>query len=86
MLRVEDLLGQSETKPTNATLDLTRGHCQVPAGYRPKAELVITFWGSAYGLAGAPATFQQLMNAVDIHTLASTYLDACHFQSVVDSA
>ena len=85
MLRVEDLLGQSETKPINATLDLTRGHCEVPAGSRPKAELVITFLGNAYGLAGAPATFQQLMNAVDIHTFASTYLDACRFQSVVDS-
>ena len=83
MPRVDDLIDRVGKSTYISTLDLTRGYWQVPVAIkdRPKTAFstpfgLYQFNTMPFGLKGAPATFQRLMDRV-IHGLnfAAAYLD-----------
>ena len=83
MLRIDDLIDRLGKAPYISTLDLTRGYWQVPVAKeaRPKTAFATPFGlfqfnVMPFGLQGAPATFQRLMDRV-IRGLdfAEAYLD-----------
>ena len=71
MPRVEDIIDRIGRSQFISTMDLTRGYWQVPvaAEDKPKTAFVTPFGLFQYnvmpfGLKGAPATFQRLMDQV----------------------
>ena len=83
MPRVDDLIDRVGKSTYISTLDLTRGYWQVPVAPKgqPKTAFptpfgLYQFNTMPFGLKGAPATFQRLMDHV-IHGLdiAAAYLD-----------
>ena len=76
-----DLLGQATYI---STLDLTKGYWQVPVASRDQQKTAFAtpfglyqFRRIPFGLQGAPATFQRMMDAVlkGVNGFASAYLD-----------
>ena len=83
MPRVEDIIDRIGRSQFISTMDLTRGYWQVPVAVedKPKTAFVTPFGLFQYnvmpfGLKGAPATFQRLMDRV-LHGLefAGVYID-----------
>ena len=71
MPRIDDLIANLGGAKSISTLDLTRGYWQVPVSkeYQPKTAFVTPFGlyqfaVMPFGLQGAPATFQRLMDRV----------------------
>ncbi len=71
MPRVDELLDQLGTARINSTLDLTKGYWQVPLSPLSKEKTAFTtpfglhqFVTLPFGLFGAPATFQRLMDKI----------------------
>ena len=84
MPRIEDILDQVGNAKFITTLDLTRGYWQVPVAKEDRHKTAFTspfglyqFCVMPFGLNGAPATFQRLMNEVvrDMEKFAHAYLD-----------
>lgn len=84
MPRIDDLIDGLGQAQFISTLDLMKGYWQVPVHLdsRPKTAFVTPlgkyqFTVMPFGLVGAPATFQRLMNSVvaDFQEFASAYLD-----------
>ena len=84
MPRIDDLLDGLGSAEYITTLDLTKGYWQVPVHPNSQQKTAfITPFGKyefltmPFGLVGAPATFQRLMNGIlaDISTFTAAYLD-----------
>ena len=84
MPRVDDLIDRLGTATYLTTLDLTRGYWQVPVEERSRAKTAFTtlrglfqFRVMPFGLHGAPATFQRLMDGLirGQESFAAAYLD-----------
>ena len=84
MPRIEDILDWVGKAKFISTVDLTRGYWQVPLAAEDKHKTAFTspfglyqFCVMPFGLNGAPATFQRLMNEVvrDMEKFAHAYLD-----------
>ena len=84
MPRVDDLIEQLGNAKFLSTLDLSRGYWQVPVSEDSRAKTAFTtpyglfqFKVMPFGLQGAPATFQQMMDIVldGVGEYASAYLD-----------
>ena len=84
MPRIDDILDHLGKSQYISTMDLTRGYWQVPVEQqaRPKTAFATPFWlfqfkMMPFGLQGAPATFQRLMDQViqGMDSFASAYLD-----------
>lgn len=84
MPRIDDLIDGLGRSHYISTLDLTKGYWQVPvaAEDRPKTAFVTPFGlfqfkVMPFGLQGAPATFQRLMDRViaGLSDFTATYLD-----------
>ncbi|KAL5486579.1 hypothetical protein EMCRGX_G019081, partial [Ephydatia muelleri] len=84
MPRIDDILGHLGKSQYISTMDLTRGYWQVPVEQqaRPKTAFatpfgLFQFKMMPFGLQGAPATFQRLMDQViqGMDSFASAYLD-----------
>ena len=84
MPRVEDLLDGLAGAKYITTLDLTKGYWQVPVeeGSREKTAFITPFGKyqfsvMLFGLVGAPATFQRLMNSLvgDLSSHVGDYID-----------
>ena len=84
MPRVEDLIEQLGSAAFLTILDLSKGYYQVPLNQEDKAKTAFSshvgkfqFRKMPFGLKGAPATFQRLMDSVlaPCYGFASAYLD-----------
>ena len=84
MPRIEDILDWVVIAKSISTLDLTGGYWQVLVADKDKHKTAFTslfglyqFHVMPFGLNGAPATFQRLMNEVirDMEKFAHAYLD-----------
>lgn len=84
MPRVDDLIDQLGKAKFITTLDLSRGYWQVPVEEtsRPKTAFttpfgLFQFRVMPFGLHGAPATFQRMMDELlrDLSSFAAAYLD-----------
>ena len=84
MPRIDDILDHLGKSQYISTMDLTRGYWQVPVEQqaRPKTAFatpfgLFQFKMMPFGLQGAPATFQRLMDQViqGMDSFASAYLD-----------
>ena len=84
MPRIDDILDQVGQARYITTLDLAKGYWQVPVAEedRPKTAFITPrglyqFKMMPFGLCGAPATFQRMMDQVirGMHKFASAYLD-----------
>ena len=84
MPRIEDILDRVGKAKIITTLDLARGYWQVPVADEDRHKTAFTspfglyqFCVMPFGLNGAPATFQRLMNEVvrDMEKFAHAYLD-----------
>ena len=84
MPRVDDILDQVGQARYISTLDLAKGYWQVPVAVedRPKTAFIIPqglyqFHMMPFGMCGAPATFQRMMDHVirGMNKFASAYLD-----------
>ena len=84
MPRIDDILDQVGQARYITTLDLAKGYWQVPVAKedRPKTVFITPrglyqFKMMPFGLCGAPATFQRMMDQVirRMHKFASAYLD-----------
>ena len=84
MPRIEDILDKVGKAKFITTLDLARGYWQVPVADEDRHKTAFTspfglyqFCVMPFGLNGAPATFQRLMNEVvrDMENFAQAYLD-----------
>ena len=84
MPRIEDILDQVGKAKFITTLDLARGYWQVPVADEDRYKTAFTspfglyqFCVMPFGLNGAPATFQHLMNEVvrDMEKFAHACLD-----------
>ena len=84
MPRVDDLLDRLGQAKFISTLDLTKGYWQVPVHPESRQQTAfITPFGKyqfltmPFGLVGAPAVFQRLMNNVlaDVSAFSTAYLD-----------
>ena len=84
MPRIDDILDQVGQATYFTTLDLAHGYWQVPVKEEDRPKTAFTTPGGLYqfkvmpfGLSGAPASFQRLMDHVtrDIHSFALAYLD-----------
>ena len=84
MPRIEDILDRVGNAKFITTLDLTRGYWQVQVAKEDRHKTAFTspfglyqFCVMPFGLNGAPATFQRLMNEVvrDMEKFAHAYLD-----------
>ena len=84
MPRIEDILDRVGKAKFISTIDLTCGYWQVPLAAEDKHKTAFTspfdlyqFCVMPFGLNGAPATFQQLMNEVvrDMEKFIHAYLD-----------
>ena len=84
MPRADDLLDRHGQAKYISTLDLTKGYWQVPVHPESRQQTaVITPFGKyqfltmPFGLVGAPAVFQRLMNTVlaDVSAFSTAYLD-----------
>ena len=84
MPQIDDILDQVGQARYITTLDLAKGYWQVPVAEegRPKTAFITPrglyqFKRMTFGLCGAPATFQRMMDQVirGMHKFASAYLD-----------
>ena len=84
MPRVDDLIDRLGDAKFITTLDLSRGYWQVPVREEDQAKTAFTtpfglfqFRVMPFGLQGAPATFQRMMDVIlqDIGSFAAAYLD-----------
>ena len=84
MPRIDDLIDLLGQCRYISTLDLTKGYWQVPVAKRDQSKTAFAtpfglyqFKRMPFGLQGAPATFQRLMDAVlkELRSFASAYLD-----------
>ena len=81
MPRIDDLLNGLGSAEYITTLDLTKGYWQVPVHLNSQQKTApfgkYEFLTMPFGLVGAPATFQRLMNGIlaDISTFTAAYLD-----------
>ena len=84
MPRVDDLIDRLGDAKFISTLDLSRGYWQVPVSKDAQAKTAFTtpyglfqFRVMPFGLQGAPATFQRMMDILlgDIGDYAAAYLD-----------
>ena len=84
MPRIDDLIDRLGTSQFISTIDLTRGYWQVPVAEENQAKTAFTtpfglyqFKVMAFGLHGAPATFQRLMDQVvrGLDDFSAAYLD-----------
>ena len=84
MPRIDDLLDRLGSAKFLSTLDLSRGYWQVPMSEDSQAKTAFTtpfglfqFKVMPFGLQGAPATFQRMMDILlnDVGEYASAYLD-----------
>ena len=84
MPRVDELIDRLGDAKFITTLDLSRGYWQVPVSPKDQAKTAFTtpyglfqFRVMPFGLQGAPATFQRLMDVIlaDIGDFAAAYLD-----------
>ena len=84
MPRIDDILDQLGQGRYITILDLAKGYWQVPVAEedRPKTAFIIPrglyqFKIMLFGLCGAPAMFQRMMDQVirGMHQFASAYLD-----------
>ena len=84
MPRVDDLIDRVAGSPYITTLDLTKGYWQVPvaAGDREKTAFttpfgLFQFTRMPFGLQGAPATFQRMVDRVlnGLNDFSSAYID-----------
>ena len=82
--RIDDLLDGMSSAKFIRTLDLARGYCQVPMdpASREKTTFSMNFGKyefrvMPFGLVGAPATFQRLINELfgDLHGKVAAYMD-----------
>ena len=82
--RIDDLLNSLGSAEYITTLDLTKGYWQVPVHPNSQQKTAFItpfvkyeFLTMPFGLVGAPATFQRLMNGIlaDISTFTAAYLD-----------
>ena len=91
MPRVDDLIDRLGKAKYITTLDLSRGYWQVPVneGSRPRTAFttpygLFQFRVMPFGLQGAPATFQRMMDELlrDMDGYAAAYLDDVVIHSV----
>ncbi|KAL1265447.1 hypothetical protein QQF64_003474 [Cirrhinus molitorella] len=84
MPRVDELLERLGSARYITTLDLTKGYWQVPLSETAKPKTAFSppnghwqYWTLPFGLHGAPASFQRLMDIVlrPHQTYAAAYLD-----------
>ncbi len=84
MPRIDDLLDKLGQARYITTLDLARGYWQVPVAMRDRAKTAFTtpmglyqFRVMPFGLSGAPATFQRMMDTLlrGTENFAAAYLD-----------
>ena len=83
MPRIDDILDQVGQARYITTLDLAKGYWQVPVAEEdhPKTAFITPrglyqFKMMLFGLCGAPATFQRMMEVIrGMHKFASAYLD-----------
>lgn len=84
MLHIDGLIDRMGQARCIMTLDLSRGYWQVPMAKEDRAKTAFTtprglfqFQVMPFGLSGAPATFQKLMNSLFHETgdFVATYLD-----------
>ena len=84
MPRIDDILDQLGKPQFISTMDLTRGYWQVPVEQKARHKTAFStpfglyqFKMMPFGLQGAPATFQRLMDHVirEMNGFASAYLD-----------
>ena len=84
MPRIDDVLDQLGRPQFITTMDLTRGYWQAPVAQRARHMTAFStpcglfqFTMMPFGLQGAPATFQRLMDKVikGMQSYASAYLD-----------
>ena len=84
MPRIDEMLDAVGKSKYLTTLDLTKGYCQVPMSQDDKAKTafisplgLMQFTVMPFGLSGAPATFQRLMDKIlaGLEQIAGVYLD-----------
>ena len=84
MPRIDELLDKLGNAKYITTLDLTRGYWQVPVAASSRTKTAFTtafglyqFKVMPFGLHGAPATFQRMMDVLlkGIHQYTAAYLD-----------
>ncbi|MGH0158407.1 UNVERIFIED_CONTAM: hypothetical protein FKN15_035412 [Acipenser sinensis] len=84
MPRVDELLDRLGTAQLISTLDLTKGYWQIPLTQSSREKTAFStpdglfhFWTMPFGLHGALATFQRLMDQVlaPHHQYAAAYID-----------
>ena len=84
MPRIDDILDQVGQARYITTLDLAKGYWQVPVAEEDRTKTAFItprglyqFKMMPFGLCGAPATFQRMMDQVirGMHKFASAYLD-----------
>ena len=84
MLRIDELLDGIRQTQYITTLDLTLGYWQVPVAEESRPKTAFTtpmglyqFTVMPYGLCGAPATFQRLMDRLlrGLESNVAAYLD-----------
>ena len=81
MPRVDDLIDRLGDAKFITTLDLSRGYWQVPVRKEDQAKTAFTtpfgLFKFHFGLQGAPATFQRMMDVIlrDIGSFTAAYLD-----------
>ena len=82
--RIDDLLDGMSSAKFITTLDLARRYWQVPMDPASREKSAFStdfgkyeFWVMPFGLVGAPATFQRLMNELfeDLHGKVAAYMD-----------
>ena len=88
MQRIDDLIDRLGRATYISTLDLTRGYWQVPVEERDKAKTAFCtpfglfhFNVMPFGLKGAPATCQRLMDKVlqGLNKFSAVYLDDIYY-------
>ena len=84
MPRIDELIDRLGSASYISTLDLTRGYWQVPVTQESQPKTAFTtpfglfdFTVMPFGLHGAPATFQRMMDTLlrEAETYAAAYLD-----------
>ncbi len=84
MPRIDDMIDGLASAHFISTLDLTKGYWQVPVAQASREKTAfVTQWGKyqfnvmPFGLVGAPATFQRVMNSIfgDVPDHVAAYLD-----------